>query len=143
MTLLKNIINDVAHGNCTEIMKALPWASVDFILTDPPYLVNYRDRSGRAIINDNDDAWLKPSFREMHRVLPPDSLAVSFYGWNRVDHFMHAWKAAGFTAVGQIIFRKPYASNARYVAYEHEIDPCFDDGRESRPSYVNNRSETT
>jgi site-specific DNA-methyltransferase (adenine-specific) len=36
-------------------MRSLPWASVDFILTDPPYLVNYRDRTGRSVANDAGD----------------------------------------------------------------------------------------
>ena len=115
--LLNSIMNDVAHGNCIEVMRGLPWASVDFILTDPPYLVNYRDRSGRCLANDDNDAWLKPAFRAMNRVLRPDSLCVSFYGWNKVDAFMAAWREAGFNIVGHIVFRKPYASNARYLAY--------------------------
>lgn len=38
---------------------------------------------------------------------------VSFYSWNRVDRFMAAWKAAGFYAVGQLVFTKNYASNRR------------------------------
>jgi DNA modification methylase len=29
------------------VMRGLPSESVDFILTNPPYFVNYRDRSGR------------------------------------------------------------------------------------------------
>jgi site-specific DNA-methyltransferase (adenine-specific) len=59
--------NRIINGNCIDIMCSLPWASVDFILTDPPYLVNYRDRSGRNVANDNGDgAWLKP-------VLPADA----------------------------------------------------------------------
>ena len=41
--------NSVVNGDCIEVMRSLPWASVDFILTDPPYLVNYRDRSGRSV----------------------------------------------------------------------------------------------
>ncbi len=52
---------------------------------------------------------------------------VSFYGWNRVDRFMAAWKAAGFYAVGQLVFTKNYASNRRnararrgFVDYCHE-----------------------
>jgi DNA modification methylase len=45
----------------------------------------------------------------MYRVLKKDALMVSFYGWNRVDRFMAAWKAAGFYAVGQIVFTKTYA----------------------------------
>ena len=35
---------------------------VDFILTDLPYFVRYRDRTGRAIAND-DDGWVMPAFR--------------------------------------------------------------------------------
>jgi DNA modification methylase len=131
---LNRLINGVAHGDCIDVMKDLPWASVDFILTDPPYLVNYRDRSGRSVANDDNDAWLRPAFRAMHRVLRPDSLAVSFYGWNKVDAFMAEWREAGFTAVGQIIFRKPYASKARYLAYEHEAAYLLAKGRPAMPS---------
>ncbi len=46
-------VNCVLHGDCIEVMRQLPAGSIDFILTDPPYLVNYRDRSGRSIQNDN------------------------------------------------------------------------------------------
>nr|WP_230975833.1 DNA methyltransferase [Acetobacter garciniae] len=46
--------------------------------------------------------------------------AASFYAWNRIDLFMAAWKAAGFRPVGHIIFRKSYASSARFVRYTHE-----------------------
>src|SRR5690242_8462010 len=114
------MLNRVTQGDCIEVMRRMAWASVDFILTDPPYLVNYRDRSGRSIANDYDDAWLKPAFRQMYRLLRPDSLCVSFYGWNRTDAFMTAWREAGFAIVGHIVFRKAYASRARFLRYEHE-----------------------
>lgn len=55
------------------------------MLTDPPYLVGFKDRSGRSIAGDVNDAWVQPAFAEMFRVLKPNALAVSFYGWNRVD----------------------------------------------------------
>jgi hypothetical protein len=51
-------------------MLEMPANSVDFILTDPPYLVNYRDRSGRTIQNDVDETWLKPAMAEAYRVIP-------------------------------------------------------------------------
>ncbi|EJF00426.1 putative methylase, partial [Escherichia coli O26:H11 str. CVM9952] len=41
----------------------------DFILTDPPYLVGFRDRSGRTIAGDVNDDWLQPASNEMYRVL--------------------------------------------------------------------------
>jgi site-specific DNA-methyltransferase (adenine-specific) len=56
----------------------VPEASVDFILTDPLYITRYRSRDGRSVPNDNNNAWLKPAFAEMYRVLKPGSFAVSF-----------------------------------------------------------------
>jgi site-specific DNA-methyltransferase (adenine-specific) len=47
-------------------------------------------------------------------------LCVSFYGWNKTDVFMAAWRDAGFRIVGHIVFRKRYASSARHLSYTHE-----------------------
>ena len=98
--------DDVSHGiwkgDCLELLPALPEASVDFILTDPPYITRYRSRDGRTVPNDNNDAWLKPAFAELYRVLKPDSFAVSFYGWAQADRFLTAFRAAGFRVVGHV-----------------------------------------
>ena len=112
--------NSILHGDCVDVMRTLPPESVDFILTDPPYLVRYRSRDGRTVANDDNARWLKPAFAEMYRLLKPGSLAVSFYGWNRVDLFFDAWKSAGFHVVGHLVFRKRYASSARFFQYRHE-----------------------
>ena len=66
------------QGDCQQVMSKFPSRSVDFILTDPPYLVGFTDRSGRSIANDKRGDWLMPVSREMFRVLKNDSLAVSF-----------------------------------------------------------------
>lgn len=112
--------NILFNGDCTEIMKVIDDATVDFILTDPPYVTHYRDRSGRTVRNDDNSRWLRPAFSEMHRVLKDGGFCVSFYGWNKVDLFMDAWKTAGFRIVGHLVFRKHYASSARFLRYEHE-----------------------
>ena len=112
--------NRIFHGNCIEIMGQMPANSVDFILTDPPYLVNYRDRTGRSILNDADDNWLRPAMKEAYRVLKQDRVAVMFYGWTKVDKFFEAWLGAGFQPVGHIVFRKSYSSKSRFLQYQHE-----------------------
>jgi adenine-specific DNA-methyltransferase len=112
--------NTILHGDCVELMKALPGSSVDMILTDPPYLVNYRDRTGRTVANDNSPHWVAPAFAEMHRVLRDDSFCISFYGWQAADIFMTAWKDAGFRVVGHMVFAKTYGSSARYLTARHE-----------------------
>ncbi len=40
------------QGNCVHIVSGFPDNAVDFILTDPPYLVGFRDRQGRTIAGD-------------------------------------------------------------------------------------------
>ena len=118
--LFSQMLNGVTCGDCIDVMAHLPARSIDFVLTDPPYLVRYHDRSGRRVINDDNDAWLKPAFAQVHRVLKPDALCVSFYGSDKVDVFMGAWRAAGFRPVGDITFRKSYASSTRYLSRHHE-----------------------
>lgn len=112
--------NTVVNGDCVAVMRTMESASVDFILTDPPYLVRYRSRNGETIANDDRDGWLEPAFAEMYRVLKPDSFCVSFYGWNAVDRFVAAWRKAGFQIVGHLVFPKKYASSSRYLKHQHE-----------------------
>lgn len=114
------IANSIIHGDCTRVLPTLPAACADFILTDPPYLVNYQDRNGRSILNDKAPDWVRPAFAEAYRVLKNDSLCVSFYGWTKTDVFYEAWKAAGFRIVGHITFPKRYASTTRLMRFSHE-----------------------
>ncbi len=112
--------NTILPGDCIERMRSLPGNSVDFILTDPPYLVRYQDREGRSIRNDSNADWLKPAFAEVYRVLKQDRFMVAFYSWTQVDKFLDAWRSAGFRVVGHLVFRKRYASKARFLKYQHE-----------------------
>ena len=85
-----NPIDTITQGDCTIGMAELAAGSVDFVLTDPPYIVNYRDRSGRSVTNDDSSRWLRPAFSQIYRVLKPASFCVSFYAWNKVHLFMAA-----------------------------------------------------
>lgn len=116
----RDITPNLWRGDCLTLLPALPEASVDFILTDPPYITRYRSRDGRTVPNDNNDAWLKPAYGELYRVLKPDSFAVSFYGWAHADRFLTAFRAAGFRVVGHFVFPKRYTSQTRHVRYQHE-----------------------
>lgn len=125
--------NKIVQGDCIEIMGGIPAGSVDFILTDPPYLVRYKDRTGRSLPNDGNTDWLEPAAAQMFRVLKDNSLCVSFYGWTQTDRFMSAWRAAGFRIAGHIVFRKCYASKSRFVSYTHESAYLLAKGRPALP----------
>jgi site-specific DNA-methyltransferase (adenine-specific) len=125
----------IIHADCLDALRQMPERSVDFILTDPPYLVRYRERAGRTVINDSNDTWLAPSFAEMQRVLRDDSFCVSFYGWPDADRFMGAFRAAGFRPVGHLAFTKRYCSKTGFVRGQHECAYLLAKGRPAAPSH--------
>jgi site-specific DNA-methyltransferase (adenine-specific) len=114
-------------------MRQMPANSVDFILTAPPYLVNYRDRTGRTIQNDADETWLKPAMAEAYRALKQNRVAIMFYGWTKIDAFFEAWRSAGFQPVGHIVFRKSYSSKSRFLRYQNEQAFLLAKGRPPLP----------
>lgn len=126
--------NAVLHGDCIDILGGIAATSVDFVLTDPPYLVRYESRDGKRVRNDDNSAWLHPAFAQIYRVLKPGSYCVSFYGWNRVDRFVAAWSAAGFRIVGHLVFRKQYASGGKLLRYTHECAYLLAKGNVMPPS---------
>lgn len=126
--------NTVMQGDCSEVLKTMPPDNVEFVLTDPPYFVRYRDRSGRTVMNDRNPDQILGVFDEIYRVLKPDRLCVSFYSWNHVDSFFAAWKGAGFTPVGHIVFSKEYASSQRFLRYTHESAYVLAKGRPELPA---------
>jgi adenine-specific DNA-methyltransferase len=112
--------NAILHGDCIDILSGFESGSIDFALTDPPYLVRYESRDGRRVRNDDNANWLEPAFDEIYRVLKSGSYCVSFYGWNRIDRFFAAWTKAGFRVVGHLVFPKRYASGGKFLRYSHE-----------------------
>lgn len=124
--------NTVLQGDCIAVMASLPKASVDLVLTDPPYLVNYRDRAGRSIANDRNADWVNPAFREMAWLMKDESFCVSFYGWHLVDTFMAAWRAAGLVPVGHLVFPKRYRSSVGAFEARHEQAYVLAKGRRPR-----------
>lgn len=126
--------NSIYHGDCTQIMQELIPQSIDLIVTDPPYLVNYRSRDGRTIAGDKHSDWLEPAFSAMYQMLKPHRFAISFYGWNHVDKFMQAWRSAGFRIVGHFVFAKHYASRTGFTEARHECAYLLAKGN---PSQVN------
>jgi DNA modification methylase len=128
--------NTILNADCLDILPQLPAETVNFILTDPPYITRYKARDGRTVPNDDNAAWLKPSFAEMYRVLEKDSFAVSFYGWPQADRFIRAYRDAGFRIVGHLVFPKRYTSSSKFLRYQHECAHLLAKGNPIRPENV-------
>ena len=101
-------------GNCIDVMRGFPDRAVDLIVTDPPYLVGFKDRSGADRLPGikRTNGCNRPRW-EMYRVLKKDALMVSFYGWNRVDCFLWPHGRRRVLCRGPACVHQTYASNRR------------------------------
>lgn len=82
-------------GNCIEVMTGFPDKAVAQNLANPPYLISFRAVPGTPLPVTKLTSGLQPACNKMYRVLKKNVLMISFYGWNRVDRFVVAWKIAG------------------------------------------------
>jgi adenine-specific DNA-methyltransferase len=133
MSVPTSFLDQVILGDCLTVLPQLPDASVDLVLTDPPYLVRYRSRDGRGVPNDDTDAWLVPAFDELYRVLQRDRFCISFCGFTQAERFIAAWKAAGFRVLEHLVWRKRYPSSTGFVRRYHEQAYLLAKGSPRRP----------
>ena len=129
-------VNQVICGDCVKIMRKMPNECVDLVITDPPYVAHYRDRTGRSMANDDQAAWLKPAFWHIAHALKNNRYCISFYGWHKVDVFMAAWREAGFRPRAHFVWPKRYASGQKVVAYCHEQAFLLAKGDPPKPRLV-------
>jgi site-specific DNA-methyltransferase (adenine-specific) len=126
----------IYRADCLQVMPRLPSCSIDFVLTDPPYLVDYIGRwdgEKKPIIGDDDAAWLYPAFAEVFRLMKPDTFCVSFYGWPHAELFVAAWKSIGFRLVSHLAFVKNVWGLGRFTRGQHETAYLLAKGRPPLP----------
>lgn len=125
--------NTIFEGDAAIILKDQPESSIDLVVTDPPYLVNYQDRSGRSLANDANPDGVLPVFGPLALAMKRGGYAVCFAGWSALPQFTAAWEAAGLRIVSQIVWRKSYASRRGYTEYRHESAYVLSKGRARKP----------
>lgn len=60
--------NIIFNSDCIDAMQSFNRGTVDFILIDPPYVTNFRDRQDRTIANDDNGRWLRPAFSRSYEI---------------------------------------------------------------------------
>lgn len=117
-TILKE--NAVYNMDCMDGLKLIASESVDLIITDPPYEVNYNNKSkelsklGKARKKqiDRDASFVDkiPSYKDLaeewFRVLKPDSHCYIFCGDRQIRYWHEALENAGFKPPQVLVWRK-------------------------------------
>jgi len=130
--------NTIYNEDCLETMQRMPDGSIDLVCTDPPYGVswqsNRRISKHEKIANDSNVDWLDDVYTEIYRVLKPDTICVSFYGWPEVDRFMTAWKRAGFIPKSHLVWVKDNFGLGWFTRGQHEPAFLLAKGKPPKPA---------
>ncbi len=127
--------DNILLGDCAEELARIPNGIIDLVVTDPPYIARYKDRTDRRVLGDDNWRWIAPSFSQIYRVLKSDSYCVSFYGWQHVEKLMTTWKQIGFYPVAHLVWQKRYPSKQGVVGYMHEQAFVLAMGRPANPAF--------
>lgn len=97
---LEKYLNKITQGDCLELMKELPYNSIDLIVTDPPYGINWQ--SSRRIATERFDyikgdesvdvRWLFDAYR----VLKYGGAVYSFLRWDVLKDWQTGFINANF-----------------------------------------------
>lgn len=96
-------------GDCLEIMKSIPDKSVDAVITDPPYGIDYQsnmrsDRFGKLPNDSHANAeWLG----EISRIVKKDACILLFTRWDVEWWWKLAIETIGASIRSQVIWYKP------------------------------------
>jgi site-specific DNA-methyltransferase (adenine-specific) len=109
---LLNSIDKIEKCDTLELMSRMPDEVIDLIVTDPPYLINYKTnrRKGNhkfseTIPNDDNPELMKQYIKECHRVLKNDTAMYMFCSFDKIDFFKSEIEKY-FTVKNIIIWRK-------------------------------------
>ena len=82
------------NGDCLELMKNIPDGSVDLVLTDPPYGMDFQSHFRKEMYskigNDKVLDWLESYVDECFRILKDNTAVYFFCSWHNVDIFKQA-----------------------------------------------------
>ena len=134
----------ILHQNCFDVLSSLPDNSIDLVLTDPPYGINYKLNISKKkrfseIINDSpDDIDWDKLLSECYRVLKPKK---TMYIFGRTDVFMRLAPCivnSSFRYCHDFLWLKGdmASGNINVFGQTHEIIVCLSKGSPEKSRIV-------
>lgn len=120
-------LNRVYNMDCLEGLKQLDSTSVDCIIIDPPYNINFKPQRGTfdKIENDNMswadfDSFMQPIINECFRILKGNSFMFVFTGFSSSSSFYKYVTNSGFNVKAQLVWVKNNFGIGYYFRPQHE-----------------------
>lgn len=118
--------NTIIHGDSLTVLRQMEPESVDAIITDPPYGINYVSQTGASIKNDKSPfIWfLYDAFRVLKSGESGHGGLICFTRWDVEQTFIDAMKIAGFNVKSEVIWDK-LEKEMQAAIYDAETGSCL------------------
>jgi site-specific DNA-methyltransferase (adenine-specific) len=128
--------DQVYLGDALDLLRDLPSGSIDLIVTDPPFAIDFRaqklnyNRTGSNVL---------PGYREVHsgdyglfthewineafRVISPSGSMYVFSGWNHLKDILSGLDDAGFITQNHLIWKYQFGvfTKKKYVTSHYHV----------------------
>ena len=144
-TKSEEFLNQVFLGDCVDGMRRLPSDSMDLIITDPPFAIDFRPKrsnynrtasrvlDGYAEIAKIDyPLFTRRWMTEAFRLLKPSGSMFVFSGWNNLKDILVSLEESGFITVNHIIWKYQFGvvTTRKFVtSHYHCLYVCKDDAQ--------------
>lgn len=112
------------NADCFDVLVNLPDKSVDCVITDPPYGVDFQSHRRKEkydkIQNDNDLSFLDDLNKELFRVMKDNTHIYQFCAFKTVDKFKISFEKY-FELKNIIVWNKGNFSTGNYYRYKYEF----------------------
>ncbi len=138
-------LNEIYHMDCNEGLKLIHNDSIDLIITDPPFAINFKSKranyhriQSRVIDGYNEiseDDYYSFTFNwmaECFRVLKDSGSLYVFSGWNNLRDILNASSKLGFITVNHLIWKYQFGlvTSRKYVtSHYHCLYLCKNEGK--------------
>jgi len=102
--------NTIIHADSLTILRQMEAESVDAIITDPPYGINYHSTTNASVMNDKAPFiwWLYDAYRVLKSGDSGRGCLVCFTRWDVEQVFIDAMRIAGFIVKSEVIWDKVF-----------------------------------
>lgn len=134
MDWIEEHINTIVCGDSEVLIKKIPDESIDLIVTDPPYLIQYKTnhrmekghKFSSEMLNDNNPLLVKVIIQECYRILKQNSAMYMFCSFDKVDFFKQCIEQTGFKIKNMIVWVKNnWTAGDLENAYGKQYELCF------------------
>ena len=103
---------EIIHGDCLEVLRGMADASVDAVVTDPPYGINTKS-DGMGKLNPwadlcNAALWYREWIGECRRILKPNGCLWSCLNWRSLTTFQKASCDLGWPIESLLVWDKEW-----------------------------------